>query len=68
MKYCHNKKDCVLLISPLAIFFPVPSVKVEQLLHGLSGKNKDTGERISYIFPQLDFCTLFDVTIKNAWA
>jgi hypothetical protein len=43
-------------------------VKVEQLLHGLSGKNKDKGERISYIFPQLDFCTLLGVTIKNAWA
>jgi hypothetical protein len=40
-------------------------VKVEQLLHGLRGKKiKSQGEKISYIFPQLDFCALFSVTIK----
>jgi hypothetical protein len=28
------------------------------------GKIKTQGEKISYIFPQLDFCALFSVTIK----
>jgi hypothetical protein len=44
-------------------------VKVVQLLHGLglNGKIKTQKERISYIFPQLDFCTFFGVTIKNTW-
>ena len=53
---------------PLAIFSPqygTQSVSVEQLLHGLRGeKIKKLGEKISYIFPQLDFCALFSATIK----
>ncbi len=44
--------------SLLPYFRPsTPSVKVEQLLDGLKGeKIKIQGEKISYIFPQLDFC------------
>jgi hypothetical protein len=55
-KYCH-KKDCVqrekyYLISLLPYFLPsTPSVKVEQLLHGLRGKNKDTGGKNIIYFP-----------------
>ncbi len=53
------------LISLVPYFSPsTPSVKLEELLHGLRGKNKDTGGKISHIFPQLDFCALFSVTIK----
>ncbi len=52
-------------ISLLPYFPPMtPSLKVEHLLHGLMGKKKDTGGKISYIFPQSDFCALFSVTIK----
>ena len=54
------------MISLLQYFPPsTQSVRVEKFLLGIRGKNiKTLGEKISYIFPQLDFCALFSVTIK----
>ena len=54
------------------IFSPsTPPAKVEQLIAWprrekmtQGEKIKTLGEKISYIFPQLDFCALFSVTIK----
>jgi hypothetical protein len=79
VKYLNNLHGNVLyaffgnklsLSMSMSIFPSAPSVKVEQLLHGLglSRKNKDKGGKNIKYFPQLDYCTHFGVTIKNTWA
>ncbi len=52
---------------PLAIFSPPQYTVCESrtIIAWPKGKKiKTQGEKISYIFPQLDFCALFSVTIK----
>ena len=64
LRYCH-KKDCVQreiydLISLLQYFPPsTQSVRVEKLLHGLRGKNKDTGRKNIIYFPPVGFLCTF---------
>ena len=65
-----TKKDCVQrekydLISLLQYFPPsTQSVRVEKLLHGLRGKNKDTGRKNIIYFPPVGFLCSVRVTIK----
>ncbi len=66
-----TKKDCVQrkkydLISLLQYFPPsTESCESRKIIAWPKGeKIKTLGEKISYIFPQLDFCALFSVTIK----
>jgi hypothetical protein len=72
LKYTDTvtKKDCVQqekydLISLLLYFLPsTPSIKVKQLLHGLSGKKiKTQGKKYHIISPNWIF-VLFSVTVK----
>jgi hypothetical protein len=56
----------ILFDFPLAIFSPQYTVcESRKIIAWPKGeKIKTLGEKISYIFPQLDFCTLFSMTIK----
>jgi hypothetical protein len=57
--------NIVLFDFPLAIFSPYYTVSESRTIIAWSnGEKKTLGEKISYIFPQLDFCALFSVTIK----
>jgi hypothetical protein len=51
---------------PLAIFSPHYTVCESRKIIAWpkEEKIKTLGEKISYIFPQFDFCALFSVTIK----
>ena len=50
---------------PLAIFSPYYTVSESRTIIAWSnGEKKTQGEKISYIFPQSDFCTHFSATIK----
>jgi hypothetical protein len=61
LRYCHKKRLCsagkIWFDFPLAIFSPRYTVcKSRKIIAWPKGeKNKDTGRKISYIFPQLDF-------------
>jgi hypothetical protein len=70
LRYCHKKRLCsagkIWFDFPLAIFSPQYTVcESRKIIAWPKGeKIKTLGEKISYIFPQLDFCALFSVTIK----
>jgi hypothetical protein len=69
-RYCHKKRLCpgekIWFTFPLAIFsFRYTACENRRIIAWPKGeKIKTQGEKISYIFPQLDFCALFGVTIE----
>jgi hypothetical protein len=58
--------NIVIFDFPLAIFPPYYTVSESRTIIAWSNgeKIKTQGKKISYIFPQSDFCALFSTTIK----